>query len=207
MSGLLDLVPGLGWLRIALRVILAPVRAVGRWLMADWRHPIMFSLALVVLAHTFIIDPARERARKDAEAGLFEEILAHKETVEGFKARAAEASRVQSANLARVGAEQAAITERIADDFKSRRAELHARAERLRRQAAAGSGLSGTVLVPGTGPAAGGADAAPGDHRFPAEGTCPPLNFEERVVASDQALQLDGLISWVEKQIQVRSNP
>lgn len=204
MSKLLDLIPGLGWLRI----LFAPLRWLFAWVTADWRHPIMLGFAVALASHWLILDPqlrsqrdAAIKAEKKALSDLFE-------TIQNYDAAAALAQEAQAANLARVATEQNQITERISDDYENRLGELRARADQLRAVAAASDpGLSGAVSVPATGAAAAGIAQAPGNPGLPAASICPAMNLEERIVASEQALQLDALIGWVIAQAKVRSAP
>jgi len=201
------------WLVRLLLRLLAPLRAIGRWMLADWRNGAVFLLAFFALLHAAVIDPRLRDERDAADRRAEAEAAAHLDTIRNFAAAAEVAERVQQNNLDRVSREQAAISERTSDDLRQQLAALHARADRLRaaagddagrvRRAAAetGTGLPGETGVPGVSAAAGGAAATPGADGFS------ELNLEERVTASEQAIQLDTLIGWVIAQHAVATTP
>ena len=152
------------------------------------------ALLLALLVHD------RNRWKSTAElrhAQLVAEQQAHATTVANYRAAAAQARREDAENLARVSAQQSKINERTAHDFESRIAAARADAERLRRnaQAAADSGRGGGSPVPGLPATAGAAAEAAGDHQ---------LSADQRLTATEQAIQLDELIKWVRSQAQVK---
>jgi hypothetical protein len=118
----------------------------------------------------------------------------HSATVAYYRAATERARREDTENLARVKAEQDAISERTLDDYENRIAAARAHAERLRRDAqstAAHSGSGGAAPVPRLPAAAEGAAQAAGQDG---------LSYADRLIATEQAIQLDELIRWVRRQ-------
>jgi signal transduction histidine kinase len=115
--------------------------------------------------------------------------------------RAADAALAEDrAAAARVRAEQAQINQRISDDLQTRLAAARAYAEQLRRQAAATPGDSGrgaAAPVPAIPAAPRRADQAAGQGRLP---------VADGLIATEQAIQLDALIKWIEQQGKVDPN-
>ena len=152
-------------------------------------------LALLVL---LIQDRNRWKAKTAHYAEqLAGERAAHAATVNNYRAAADQARRADAANVARVEAEQAGINQRSKHDFESRIAAARAAGQRLRgdQGAAADSSRGGAAPVPGLSAAPGRAAEGPGDHG---------LSVEERLTATEQAIQLDALIEWVVAQSRVR---
>ena len=134
------------------------------------------------------------RANHDLYRG---EQAAHAATVANYRAAAELARREDAANLARARAEQARINERTRNDYESRIASARARAGRLRLEAAAvaaDSGAGGGAPVPGLPASAGRAAETAGEDG---------LSRRERLIATEQAIQLDELIRWVRAQSEV----
>jgi hypothetical protein len=141
----------------------------------------------------------QDRNRWKSVAALRQEQLvaersAHNATVANYRAAAERARREDAQNLARVKAEQAAINERTLDDYENRISAARTHAERLRSHAQSAA----------TSPRGGGAAPMP---RLPgsAEGTAQAagqdgLSYADRLIATEQAIQLDELIRWVEAQ-------
>jgi hypothetical protein len=156
------------------------------------------SLCLAVLLVAQKID-ARHWKKQSAQ---FEQLyrdtnIAFAHTVADYRAAAEQARAADAANLARVTAQQRAINERTENEFEARLADVRARAERLRREtnaAAADPGGRADATVPGLSETAGGAAQAAGEDR---------LSRAERLIATEQAIQLDELIKWVERQAKV----
>jgi signal transduction histidine kinase len=194
---------GLGWLRDL-------VAALVRWLFADWRNAPLLLFAIGFAAHAFLITPELRAERDAAKAAHAAEVEAHNGTIAEFVMATREAERRQAANVARVEAEQAAITRRIEHDYQTKLVALRARADALagavskRMHGAAPKapkidpGAPGTARLPGAGAATGLAGEAPGSDGF---------SFERRLIASEQALQLDALIDWVLAQASVKTSP
>jgi hypothetical protein len=153
--------------------------------------------ALLWLVHSR--DHWRDKAR--ANDSLYRtEQAAHAATVANYRAAAERARREDSDNLERVKAEQAQINERTANDFESRIAAARASAQRLREQAgtaAADPGARGAAPVPAIPTASRIAAEAPGQDGLPRS---------DKLIATEQAIQLDELIKWVRGQAQVATN-
>ncbi len=122
------------------------------------------------------------------------EKAAHLATVANYRAAAAQAPQADAANARRVEREQVRINERIEDDFESRIAAARLRSGELRRQAgstAANPGAGRAAPLPGLPAATDAAPEAAGQNGLPAA---------ERLIATEQAIQLDELIKWVRAQ-------
>lgn len=108
------------------------------------------------------------------------------------KAKAEEIGRRFAETRARVEGEQNRISQESQSAYETRIAELRARVERLRdNQDRANTSGSGRADVPRVSIAASGSDAIAADHG---------LSAEQRIVATEQAIQLDELIKWVQRQ-------
>ena len=141
-------------------------------------------------------DHWREEARSNA-ALVQAERAAHETTVANYRAAADQARRDDAANLARVTAEQAQINERTSNDFETRIASARADARRLRADDAAARAdprVGGTAPVPGLPASPEGASEAAAEDGFPQS---------DRLIATEQAIQLDELINWVKAQAAV----
>jgi hypothetical protein len=173
---------------------------------------VRFVVALVLAAtayHLAFVDPALRSKRDSALKQVAQlavdvsiERRAHAQTKLNYRAAQAEAARLEAARLERVKVEQQEITDEVSADYRRRLADARAAAERLRAGSArAGehpAGPGGAQPLPAAGNPAGRADGPPADHGLP---------LDERLVATEQALQLNALISWVERQAGVRFNP
>jgi len=129
-------------------------------------------------------------------------------TIVNYRAAADRARAQDQANLARVAAAQASITERTADDYQSRLATARARADRLRRQntpAASDPGARGEAPVPGLAAAARGPAQAAGEDGLP-HAPSSELGTGDALTATEQAIQLDELIKWIRRQHGVNPN-
>lgn len=154
------------------------------------------AFALALLVH--------DRNHWKSEAGIRQQQLAQTkaafdQTVAGYRTAAAQARAADAANAARVKAEQAAINERTANEFETRIAAARADAERLRRYtaAAADSGDGGRAPVPSLPAPTGGAAQSAGQDGLP---------DTDKLIATEQAIQLDELIKWVRAQAAVDPN-
>lgn len=119
------------------------------------------------------------------------EIAAHRQTKANYRAAQLQAQQMEAARLARVQTEQQRIAANVSSDYASRLADLRSRYERMHRGEEARAlayGTSGGQSVPAIPDAASRAYDAPGP-----EG----LSLDERFLASQQAEQLDALITWV----------
>jgi hypothetical protein len=151
------------------------------------------ALLLALLIH--------DRNRWKAKTAHYSELLsaeraAHAATVVNYRAAAERARHADAANAARVKGEQAAINERTAYDYESRIAVARASAERLRWRAGAQADprRGGATPVPGLSAAAEGTAQVAGEDRLPQS---------DRLLATEQAIQLDELIKWVRRQTEV----
>lgn len=131
------------------------------------------------------------------------EAKSHRLTKANFRAGMAEARRRELARLAMVKAQQERINADVQDDHSRRVAVLYARYDGLLKQARtrAESAAAGQS-VPGLPAAPGGPDAQTGTNGLPLT----ELTLAERLEASLIAAQLDGLITWVERQARVDPN-
>lgn len=184
------------------------------WLLSDLRNTAIAALLAFCAFHLIWTDPALRRDRDQADAArdkavlaLKDERAAHQATIANHKAAAQAASAAQAANLVRVDGDQTAINERVQDDHQARLSDLRARASDLasRLRAEGGSGVSSSARLPASGPPAGRAAQAPHQAGLPLHAACEPLTLDERLIASEQALQLDALIDWAEAQAAVRT--
>jgi signal transduction histidine kinase len=137
---------------------------------------------------------ATRTAERDAE------IAAHRQTKATYRAAQVEAARIEAERIARVRAEQQEITNDVTQDYRNRLADARAAAERMRdalRARTDAVGASESVAVPGAADPSSRADQATDDRR---------LSITERLIATEQAIQLDALIDWVTKQGAVDPN-
>ena len=120
-------------------------------------------------------------------------------TVANYRAAAEAARAADKAAAEQVAAEQRAINERTINDYQARLVDARARAQRLRDQlaAAANSGSGRTAPVPGIPAPAGGSAQTAGQDGF---------SVEDRLTATEQAIQLDELIKWIQRQHDVDPN-
>jgi hypothetical protein len=121
-------------------------------------------------------------------------------TVANTRAAAEQARAADEANATRVAAEQRLIDERTTNDFEARIAAARADAQRLRLAArtAADTRARRSPSMPGIPAAAHGLAQATDQDELPRS---------DALTATEQAIQLDELIKWVERQAAVRSNP
>jgi hypothetical protein len=128
------------------------------------------------------------QARQDAKT----QFDAHVQTIRQYRAAQVAAAAADRARLARVSTDQERISDDVSQDYTRRLADLRARYERLRSEAPAGTGSAASGQpVPGISAPAGGAAAPAGGDGF---------SLGRRLTASEQALQLDALIGWAERQ-------
>jgi hypothetical protein len=145
-----------------------------------------------------INDRNRWKARTSEYAAVIaSERNAHLGTVAGYRAAAEQARREDAQNIARVKASQAAINERTAHDFESRIAAARASYQRLlgsTQGSTADTGTGRAAPMPGLPASAGRAAQGAGQDGF---------SQSDRLIATEQAIQLDELIKWVQLQAQV----
>jgi len=161
----------------------------------------------LALAMLLVVQKA-ETGHWKKQSGQFERLYRDSErvlatVVADTRAAAAAARAADEANAARVAAEQRAINERTKDDFENRLAGARARAavlaERVRLAAGgpADPGAGGTAPMPGVPASTRSAAQAAGENRLPRS---------DRLIATEQAIQLDELIKWVRRQAKVDNN-
>ena len=164
----------------------------------------MLGIAASLVLLGLVLVKAGEARHWRKQSGRFEQLYlgeqsARVTTIANYRAAAETARAADQANAARVAAAQRTISERTTDDFETRLADARAHAHRLqlasRTPAGPGSGAR-TAPVPGTGPAAGAAGGAAEEDG---------LSVEDRLTATEQAIQLDELIKWVKAQAAVES--
>lgn len=145
-------------------------------------------------------DVSTATARRDAET------RAHEATKTTYRAAQQEAAALERERLALVKAQQKDTSNAIAEAHRRDLAALRARAERLRREIEAGAGPAGsgrTSAVPGVSAAAGRAAAEAGNPRLPRPAGD---QLTRDLIATEQALQLEALIAWVQAQAAIDPN-
>ena len=155
---------------------------------------IAVALCLSLLLLVQKAETRRWRERSIQQAKLYRaEQSAHAGTIANYRAAADAARSADKANAERVAAEQREINERTSHDFEVRLAAARAHADRLRgRQGgAADPGGGGGAPVPGLSAAPAAIAQGPGEGRLP---------HSDRLLATEQAIQLDELIKWVRAQ-------
>jgi hypothetical protein len=121
-------------------------------------------------------------------------------TVANYRAAADAARAADVAKAARVALEQRTINRRTVNDYETRLAAARSRAERLRIEAAgaaANYGDRGSSAVSGLSEAPRSPAQATGEARLPPT---------DALTATEQAIQLDELIKWIEEQAKVDPN-
>jgi len=115
-------------------------------------------------------------------------------TIANYRAATEAARAADKANAERVAASQRLISERTSNDLEARLADARARAVRLQLQSrppATIGGARGAAPVPPAGQAPGAPGAAAQENG---------LSLGDRLIATEQAIQLDELIKWVRAQ-------
>ena len=161
---------------------------------------LVIALAAALMLALLVGDRNRWKSRAGQYAAhLAAERGAHAATVAGYRAAAERARSADLANARRVQSRQAQISERTSDDYESRIAAARARYGRLRGQAGAGADTGGgrAAPVPAISASAQGVAQGAGEDRLPQS---------DRMIATEQAIQLDELIKWVKAQAAVESN-
>jgi hypothetical protein len=158
----------------------------------------MAGLAAACLAVLLLLQKAETRHWKKQSAG-FEQLYRGEQaaltgTVANYRAAADQARAADQANLARVTAQQRAISERTSNDFEARLAAARSIVQRLRGQATgapANPGAGRTAALPRLPSSSVGAAQATGEDELPQS---------DALTATEQAIQLDELIKWVRAQ-------
>ncbi len=202
----------------ALEGLIKALSAAFEWLSADWRNlALAISWPALIWSQFIIVPDLRDQvAERDGRIVRVtierdDERAAHLGTVNAFLTASKQAQKDAEANAQRVAREQERITDATVRGYLADRSRLRARADRLgaadrlRRGAArANSGNADPAGLPGVPDAAGRAAAAPDQAGLPAAGR---LSLDDAVIASEQALQLDALIDWIEQQAAVPFSP
>ncbi len=168
-----------------------------------------------MLGATFMLRAQRDDARRALNA----ERAAHQQSIANYRAAAAMArhyAQMRADDAMRAGQR---VNQEVADDYAKRIAALRARAGVVAGAAGAAGAVAGAGRVrthAGTGGAGGGPgiadlpripdpagriDAPPGADGF--SGVCAATDSTAALIASEQAVQLDALIDWVEAQQRV----
>lgn len=166
-------------------------KGLGAVLSLATRYPVQCALILALVAVACLW-----RANSHLRDGIKAERAAHAQTQANFRKAQEEAEAKQKANLARVAKAQEDITDETVTDYRARLADLHARYDRLRTQG--NRSTTGNADMPAVSDTASRVDEAPGENGLPAA---------DALIASEQALQLDALINWVEAQSKVETSP
>ncbi|MFL6758468.1 hypothetical protein [Sphingomonas sp.] len=160
--------------------------------------------ASVALAILLLVQKAETRHWRKQSASFDQlyrqEQSAFATTVANARAAADQARAADQANNRRVAADQRTINERTENDLEARLAAVRTRAERLRVQpeAATNPRNGRNASMPALSAAAGGAAEAADQGR---------LSAGDALTATEQAIQLDELIKWVQAQAAVDNNP
>ena len=163
----------------------------------------------IALALLLVIQQGETRHWKK-QSGQFEQLYAHEQaalagTVANYRAAADAARAADRANLNRVATEQRTINERTSNDFEARLAAARQAAdrlaaERLREQTANGAAdprARGAAALPNLPVAAGRTHEAARENGLPTG---------DALTATEQAIQLDELIKWVNRQAAIDPN-
>lgn len=155
-------------------------------------------LGLLVAQHVDALHWRRESSR--FEKLYTDEHSAFASTAAAYRAAADRARADDRDNIARVTAEQRTINQGTENDFKARLAAARLAADRLRSASASRAAdprSGGGTPVPGLPTPARGVAEAPIEDRLPAA---------DALTATEQAIQLDELIKWVNRQAAVDPN-
>ena len=155
------------------------------------RHPWQSAALALLVACAWLW-----RANNGLHYSLKAERARYAETVASFRDAQAKAELAQKANLARVSIQQRNITDETLDGYNRRVADLRERYKRLLVQG--NRSASSNADLPAIPDATGRIDEAPFENGLPAA---------DALTASEQALQLDALITWVERQAKVENSP
>lgn len=120
------------------------------------------------------------------------EHIAHQQTIINYKTAAETARKADAANVLRVEQEDAAVSRQVQADYEKRIAAARDLAQRLHREVASATahpGSPGTATVPGVPVASSGPSEAAGQDK---------LSGDDALTATEQAIQLDELIKWIE---------
>jgi hypothetical protein len=161
---------------------------------------IAISLALAILLLAQKAETRHWRKQSASFDQLYrQDQAAFATTVANLRSAAREAEAADQANAARVAADQRTINQRTEHDYEARLVAARAAAQRLRdeSEAAADPGAGASPPMPGLPAAAGSTAQAAGEDRLPSS---------DALTATEQAIQLDELIKWVQAQAAVDPN-
>lgn len=129
-----------------------------------------------------------------AVAAAGAERASHQRTKDLYRLAQQTAQRMEAQRILRVQAQQRTISDEVESDYRARLAAARADVARLRAEARTRADRAvGNINVPGVPAAANGPVEAAGDG-LPAD------ELTWRLLATEQAIQLDALITWVERQ-------
>jgi type II secretory pathway component HofQ len=162
----------------------------------------MIGIAAALLLLTLFLVKAGEARHWRKQSGRYEQLYlgeqgARAQTIANYRAGADAARKADLAHADRVAAEQRTISERTSHDLEARLADARARAQRLQLgqgSAAAAGGGGRAAAVPAAGAAPGAAGRAAEENGF---------SVADRLLATEQSIQLDELIKWVTGQAAV----
>ena len=159
----------------------------------------MIGIAGALLLATLFLVKAGEARHWRKQSGRYEQLYLAEQsaralTIANYRAAAETARQQDLANAGRVAAEQRAISERTTHDLETRLADARARALHLQLRAGPPAATGGG----GRAAAMPAASATPRAAGRPAEEDGFPL--ADRLLATEQAIQLDELIKWVTGQ-------
>ena len=155
---------------------------------------LVVALGCLMLLALLVQDRNRWKAKTAHYADLLAgERAARAGTLANVRAAVEQARQADRANAARVRRDQEDINDRSKDEFESRIAAARAAAERLRPRPAAAADPRHRrgAAVPALPAAAGGAAEGAGQDRLP---------DADRLIATEQAIQLEALIEWTRRQ-------
>ncbi|WP_257540697.1 hypothetical protein [Sphingobium sp. CFD-1] len=162
-----------------------------------WAIPMAALIAALTVTILKLEARTAERDRWQTQASA--EKQAYDQTVANYRAASAEAQRAAVANVERVKAEQAQITERTVHDYQARLAAVDARYERVRAELATRTDLSSSEIAPVS-------IASDATCRAYAGTDCDGL-LAKLAIAERQAWNLVGLREWAVKQAGVVVEP
>ena len=164
----------------------------------------MLGIAASLLLLGLFLTKAGEARHWHKQSGRFEQLYlgeqsARAQTVANYRAAAETARAADLANAGRVASAQRTISERTNHDLETRLADARAHAVRLQlaQRAPATAQRGGrAAAMPAAGPTPGASGGAAQEDG---------LSVADRLIATEQAIQLDELINWVNAQAEVDS--
>jgi hypothetical protein len=153
----------------------------------------------VALAALLVIQTGKTHDAQRSLATANANLVTAQQTIINYQQAAEKARQADAQNKARAEAEQRAVVQRTKEDYEARIDRARADAQRLRDRLArpANPGSPGAAPVSSdhrAGPAAPGPSADQG------------LSIDERLIATEQAIQLDALIDYVQGILKVDLN-